>query len=102
MGLFDRLSRKKHVPTEQDRRAFLEKNGRITDGTIIDTETGRGRPEIAYYYYSVHGVDFESSERLTEEQLATLLNTRRAPKWGYGTTRKITVTRYWFKMSRSV
>jgi hypothetical protein len=70
MGLFDRLTRKKHVPTEQDRRAFLEKNGRITDGTIIDTETDDAGSEIAYYYYSVHGVDFESSERLTEEQLS--------------------------------
>jgi hypothetical protein len=70
MGLFDRFSRKKHVPTEQDRRAFLEKNGRITDGTIIDTETGADGSEIAYYFYSVHGVDFESSERLTGEQLS--------------------------------
>ena len=24
--------------------------------------------EIAYYYYTVHGVDFESSELLTDEQ----------------------------------
>lgn len=69
MGLFNRFSRKKEVPTEQDRRAFLEKNGRITDGTIIDTETDETGSEIAYYYYSVHGVDFESSERLTGEQL---------------------------------
>lgn len=70
MGFLDRLSRKKHVPTEQDRRDFLEKNGRITDGTIIDTETDEHGSEIAFYYYSVHGVDFESSERLTERQLS--------------------------------
>nr|ALS89553.1 protein of unknown function (DUF3592) [uncultured bacterium] len=69
MGLFDRLSRKRHVPTEQDRRAHLEKNGRITDGSIVDTETDENGAEIAYYFYSVHGVDFESSERLTEEQM---------------------------------
>lgn len=70
MGLFQRLSGKKTVPTEQDRRDFLAKNGRITDGTIIDTETDDQGAEIAYYYYSVHGVDFESSERLTEDQLS--------------------------------
>lgn len=50
------------------RREFLEKNGRITDGTIIDTEISDSGEEIAYYYYSIHGVDFESSEILTEEQ----------------------------------
>lgn len=70
MGLFDRFSRKKHVPTEQDRRDFLEKHGRITDGTIMDTETDEYGAEVAYYYYSVHGVNFESSERLTEKQLS--------------------------------
>jgi hypothetical protein len=68
MGLFDIFRRKKEDKQEMTRREFLEKNGRITDGTIIDTETNDAGEEIAYYYYSVQGVDFESSEVLTEEQ----------------------------------
>lgn len=51
------------------RREFLEKNGRIADGTIIDTETTDAGEEIAYYFYIVQGVDFESSEILTVEQM---------------------------------
>ena len=42
--------------------------GRITDGTILDseeTETG----EIIYYSYSVHGADYESSEIILFEQI---------------------------------
>ena len=69
MGLFDIFRRKKEDNSIESRRAFLERNGRITDGTIIDTETTGAGVEIAYYYYCVHGVDFESSEILTEEQL---------------------------------
>lgn len=68
MGIFDKLSRKKRVPTENDRREHLDRVGRITDGTIIDRD-GDGDGEIAYYFYSVHGVDFESSERLSAEML---------------------------------
>jgi len=73
MGLFDIFRRRKEDKTDVTRREFLEKNGRITDGTIIDTETTDAGEEIAYYYYSVHGVDFESSEILTEEQCRTPL-----------------------------
>ena len=69
MGFFSKLARKKHIPTEQERREFLQKHGRITDGAIIDTETDRYGGEIVFYLYSVNGVDFESSERLTEEQM---------------------------------
>jgi hypothetical protein len=73
MGLFDIFRRRKEDKTDETRREFLEKNGRITDGTIIDTETTDAGEEIAYYYYSVHGVDFESSEILTAEQCQTPL-----------------------------
>lgn len=57
------------MPSADERRQFLLKHGRITDGTIIDTETGAAGEEIAIYFYSVHGVDFESSELLTAEQM---------------------------------
>ncbi|MBS1796234.1 MAG: hypothetical protein JSS81_20440 [Acidobacteria bacterium] len=44
------------------------KNGRITEGTIIDSDTHSNGDEIVYYFYTIHGVDFESSDHLTEEQ----------------------------------
>lgn len=50
------------------RREHLEKSGRITDGIIIDTAVSETGEEIAYYCYSIAGVDFESSEILTEAQ----------------------------------
>ncbi len=68
MGLFDILRRKKVDNSETTRREFLQKNGRICDGTIIDTEISDAGEEIAFYFYSIHGVDFESSDVLTDEQ----------------------------------
>lgn len=70
MGLFDIFKSKKPITTETDRRKFLQINGRITDGTIIDSETNERGEEIVFYFYSIQGVDFESSELLTEEQRA--------------------------------
>lgn len=53
--------------TDADRRSHLRAVGRITDGIIIDCdETPKG--EIVYYVYTLNGVDFESSELLSEEQ----------------------------------
>lgn len=68
MGLFDIFKGKKQVNGEAERRRFLLEKGRITDGTILDSETTDGG-EVVYYIYNIHGVDFESSELLTEEQL---------------------------------
>ncbi len=68
MGLFDIFRGKKKVDLEMERRNFLQTKGRITEGTIIDSETTPSGEEIVYYYYSIQGVDFESSEILTEEQ----------------------------------
>jgi hypothetical protein len=69
MGFFDIFKKKKNVDLEAQRREHLRQKGRICDGTIIDSETTAGGGEIVYYVYSVHGVDFESSEILSEEQL---------------------------------
>jgi len=68
MGLFDIFKSKKTVNSEAERRTFLQTKGRITDGTIIDSETSDAGEEIVYYYYNIQGVDFESSEILTDEQ----------------------------------
>jgi len=67
MGLFDRF--KKKAPTAEERRQELLRTGRITDGLIIDTSTDAEGNEIAHYVYTLNGVDFESSEILTERQL---------------------------------
>lgn len=53
--------------SESERRAFLLKNGRITEGTIIDTESSEC-DEIVFYIYTLNGVDFESSQTLSPEQ----------------------------------
>ncbi|HXG85224.1 MAG TPA: hypothetical protein VNI84_14480 [Pyrinomonadaceae bacterium] len=45
------------------------RNGRIADGTITDSETSERGEEIVFYIYSIQGVDFESSEILTAEQM---------------------------------
>jgi hypothetical protein len=68
MGLFDIFKQKKKVGSEKMRREFLLVHGRITEGTIVDSETTESGEEIAFYIYNVQGVDFESSEMLTAEQ----------------------------------
>ena len=73
MGLFDIFRRKKEEDLVAKRREFLLTKGRICDGAIIDTETTNSGEEIAYYCYSIQGVDFESSEILTDEQRANPL-----------------------------
>ncbi len=68
MRLFDIFKRKKKNMSENGRREFLLKHGRITEGTIIDSDTAENGDEIAYYFYTINGVDFESSDILTEVQ----------------------------------
>jgi len=66
MGFLDRIRRKKG-PTDAERRAHLRTTGRITEGVILESDIN-GSEEIVYYLYTLNGVDFESSERLDEEQ----------------------------------
>ena len=68
MGLFNIFKRKAKIDLEAKRRKDLQEIGRITDGTIVDSEINGNGEEIVYYFYSIQGVDFESSEMLTEEQ----------------------------------
>ncbi len=67
MGFLDFLNRKKADPFEGRQEKLLE-TGRITDGIIIDNETTPDGGEIVFYVYSLNGVDFESSELLSDEQ----------------------------------
>ena len=69
MGIFSRFKKKQAINLEARRIEQLLENGRITEGVIIDSETSDKGEEIVFYIYSVQGVDFESSEILTEEKL---------------------------------
>lgn len=68
MGLLGIFKRKSKEDPEVIRRQFLKENGRITDGRIIDTDITPSGREVVFYVYTLNGVDFESSELLTDEQ----------------------------------
>lgn len=68
MAFFDFLKKKKRQDPDAVRRRHLLETGRITDGRIIDTYVDNRGREIAFYLYTLNGVDFESSEILTDEQ----------------------------------
>lgn len=69
MGIFNRFKKKEKINLEALRLAHLQQNGRITEGIIIDSETSDTGEEIVFYVYTIQGVDFESSELLTEEKM---------------------------------
>ena len=73
MGLFDIFKRKAEVDLEMQRREHLLRNGRITEGTIIDSEVTENGIELVYYHYEIHGANFESSEILSEDNQRSLL-----------------------------
>ncbi|MBA2379444.1 MAG: hypothetical protein H0V76_07700 [Blastocatellia bacterium] len=68
MGIFGMFKRSEKIDPEAERRRLLLDIGRITDGRIIDNEINARGEEIVFYLYTLNGVDFESSELLTEEQ----------------------------------
>lgn len=69
MGILDKILGRKPVDPDARRRALLA-TGRITDGTILDSQIDASGREIVYYLYTLNGVDFESSDVLTPEQIA--------------------------------
>ena len=68
MGILDRFRRKSSEDPEAARRRLLLEKGRLTDGTVIENESEDGR-EMVRYEYSVQGVEFESCEYLTPDQI---------------------------------
>ena len=69
MGFFDIFKSKKEDESAEKLRQILQIKGRITDGVILDNELAENGDEIVYYIYNIQGVDYESSEILTAEQL---------------------------------
>lgn len=70
MGIFDRFKKKGEIDLNKQRIEFLREKGRITDGTITETETLENGEIVAHYFYFVQGVEFVSSEILSDEKLA--------------------------------
>jgi hypothetical protein len=66
--MFRIFRKKQKKDTTAERLKFLLEHGRITDGRIVDYEITPRGDEIVYYVYTLNGVDFESSEILSEEQ----------------------------------
>lgn len=54
---------------ERERRAWLDRVGRITDGTVIDVQEipvqGRRASTLLIYHYDVAGVSYEASQDVT-------------------------------------
>lgn len=68
LGYFIRLRHKSPEQLEQQRRQRIHANGRITDGTVIDThetEVGGVAAQFVVYQYEVGGVSYESSQDVT-------------------------------------
>lgn len=63
------LRRRRKTPeeVERERRAWISKVGRITDGTVIDVHEMDGtRPaQFIIYQYDVAGVSYEASQEIT-------------------------------------
>lgn len=70
MNFFGIFKKKKPFDSESARREFLLARGRIADATIIDIVMSETGEELVFYYYTVAGADYESSEILTDEQRA--------------------------------
>jgi hypothetical protein len=67
--------RRKKADPEVERRTRLLQMGRITEGTIIDTgNDDSGAIRQVYFHYEVSGVEYESSQLLSEEQQESATN----------------------------
>ena len=67
MSFLDRFKRKKE--DEASRIARLARDGRMTDGQIIDAESdGDGKILQVTYTYTLAGVQYESSQELSQAQ----------------------------------
>jgi hypothetical protein len=67
MCFLDRFRKKKE--DEASRIARLAKTGRMTDGRVIDAESdGDGKILQVTYAYTLAGVQYESSQELSQSQ----------------------------------
>lgn len=69
MSILSRFRRKKEDP-EIARRALLLRAGRIGEATVLATDTDDDGYEILSYCYTIGGVDYETVQRLDDQQLS--------------------------------
>jgi hypothetical protein len=69
MSFLDRFRRNKIDP-EVQRRAVLRQSGRIGEATILGISSDAEGNELLSYCYTIAGVDYETVQRLDEEQLS--------------------------------
>lgn len=67
MAIWDWIRKRKQVDPSERRRHLMAR-GRITDGVIINSHTRDDGSEVAFFRYTLNGVDLESSEVLTDDQ----------------------------------
>ncbi|HZI49635.1 MAG TPA: hypothetical protein VFD75_17690 [Pyrinomonadaceae bacterium] len=68
MSLLGRFRRKKEDP-EVARRRLLLQAGRLGEATVLETNADEDGTVMLFYNYSIAGVDYETSQRLDEQQL---------------------------------
>jgi hypothetical protein len=68
MSLLGRLRRKKEDP-EVVRRKLLLQAGRLGEATVLETNSDADGSVMLTYSYSIGGVDYQTSQRLDEQQL---------------------------------
>jgi hypothetical protein len=68
MSFLGRFRRNREDP-EVARRSLLLRNGRLGEATVLDTGVDGEGKEILSYCYTVAGVDYETVQRLDDEQL---------------------------------
>ena len=68
MSFLGRFRRNKEDP-EVARRSLLLRLGRLGDATVLDTGVDSEGRHILSYCYTISGVDYETVQRLDDEQL---------------------------------
>jgi hypothetical protein len=68
MSLLDRFRRKKEDP-EVARRQLLLRAGRLGEATVLETNADAEGNVMLTYSYSIGGVDYQTSQRLDEQQI---------------------------------
>src|SRR5687767_4053581 len=63
-AVFARRKRKSPEQHEQERRVRINQEGRITDGTVLDTNESN-TAQLVIYTYDVGGVTYEASQDVT-------------------------------------
>jgi hypothetical protein len=68
---FSNWFRRKKADPEAERRTRLLQHGRITEGVVLDTGNDEsGAIKQIYFRYEISGVEYESSQLLSNEQQA--------------------------------